>query len=111
MEETLSGESFSQDISNLVFKWKKSNINSFLQDLFTNKMIINFHMFSPRMKNRICSQISSVEIITVKKQGTETGEQEFFKYGLDPSVFNDCISETFILKFDTRARNHLLFRS
>ena len=111
MEETLSGESLSQDISNLVFKWKKSNINSFLQDLFKNKMIINFHMFSPRMKNRICSQISSVEIITVKKQGTETGEQEFFKYGLDPSEFSRYVGQALILIFNIRVRNHLLFRS
>ena len=69
MKETLSGESFGQDINNLVFKWKKLSIMSFLQDTFLNKMIINFHMFNMRIKNGICSQISGVEIIIVKNRG------------------------------------------
>ena len=53
IKEWLSEQSFGQNIYNLFLKREKPNIKSFLHEWFLNKMMINFHIFCLKVKDRI----------------------------------------------------------
>ena len=51
-----SRERLGENISKVILAKNKTNLQLFMKDLLTSKMIINFKVFSPRVENGMCRQ-------------------------------------------------------
>jgi len=60
----ISSVTLDEDICNLIVGVNVTNNHIFVNNLLSNKVIINFDMFGSRMKDKIRSQRHSTEIIT-----------------------------------------------
>lgn len=78
-----------------------------VEDLFTNKENIKFHMFSARVENRIMTKSNSALIVT-EDYWSRKSDFEFMKKGLDPQDFIGSKGKAAILSFNTRPDNESL---
>ena len=63
-EEAMLGKSFGQNVSRLVLGSQIADEKVLLLDLFPDKMVVNFNMFCPGVKDRIGGEVRSTNVIT-----------------------------------------------
>ena len=63
-----SRKRLSKNINKLIVRGDKENLNLFLHNSVSYKMIVNLNVFSISMKDRICRYIRSTEIITPNRR-------------------------------------------
>jgi len=69
----VNGKWFGEDISKLIPRGDKANLNFLLRNPVTNKMIIYLNMLSKSMKDRIRREISRTKIITPNSRSRDGG--------------------------------------
>ena len=63
-EKAMLGKSFGQNVSRLVLGSQIADEKVLLLDLFPDKMVANFNMFCPGVKDRIGGKVHSTNVIT-----------------------------------------------
>ena len=75
---------FGKNISKLILRGDESNHNFLFSDAVTNKVIINFNMFSASMKDRVGRQVGSTQIITPKYSHRIIGKMKIGQQAPNP---------------------------
>ena len=70
-------ENLGEDISSLVFSGNVWKSNLMVSNGFTNGMTIHFNMFGVLMKNRICNNLNSTGIISMKRSRSKLWNTKF----------------------------------
>jgi len=64
---------FGEDIRKLIMRGDKTNLNLFLHNPVSDKVIIYLNMLSTSMKNRICGEIGRAKVITPNDRSRDGG--------------------------------------
>jgi len=68
-----SRKRFREDIDKLIMRGDKTNLNLFLRNPVSDKVIIYLNMLSMSMKNRICGEIGRAKVITPNDKSRDEG--------------------------------------
>ena len=99
----------SKSISKLVFKRSETKEQRRSHDTFADEMIVNLHMFSTSMKNRVGSQVSGTDIVKKKEWSRWKSNTNFTKKRFKPRNFCSSVGKSLVLRLSALARNNFLF--
>ena len=77
-------------------------------DTFEDEMIVNLHVFSTSVKNRVGSQVSGIDIFTKKEWNRWKSNTNLTKKRFKLGNFYYNVGKSSILKLSARVRNNFL---
>ena len=103
-----TSEGLGKDVSKLQLSRDITERNEAIQQLFTNKMTIQFNVLGPLMENRILGNVDGSLVITLDRDRSDVINGELMKQPAKPCQFSNQSAETPIFCFSRREGNSTL---
>ncbi|GMP60350.1 hypothetical protein CsSME_00023252 [Camellia sinensis var. sinensis] len=101
--------SFGEDISRLINRRDRMEMDSTTSDVLTNKMAVNLNVLGAIMKNIIVSNLKSTVIVTKEVSSTRGGNTHVSKKPTKPEKLLSSISQSTVFGLGTGTSSKRLF--